>query len=96
MAESLLTVAQVARLVGVPLDCARGWVESGRLPSTAAPDGSERLILRADLDAFVAANNMPPLPPEGSPDRADQFLAALPPGLRHFMAAVFQREWPGA
>ena len=95
MAETLLTVARVARLVGVPLDAARQWVESGRLPSAPAPDGG-RLVRRADLDAFIAVNGMPPLPPEGSPDRVDQFLAALPIGLRGLMAAVFRREWPGA
>jgi excisionase family DNA binding protein len=95
LAESLLTVAKVARLVGVPLACAGRWVKSGRLPSQPAPSGSDRLVRRSDLDAFVAANNMPALPPEGSPDRVDQFLAALPPHLRALMEAVFRREWPG-
>jgi excisionase family DNA binding protein len=96
VAETLLTVARVARLVGAPLDAVRRWVESGRLPSAAAPDGGGRLVRRSDLEAFVAANEMPPLPPEGAPDLVDQFLAALPVHLRGLMAAALRREWPGA
>jgi excisionase family DNA binding protein len=61
MGESLLTVGRVARLVGVPLGCARQWVESGRLPSHPTPGGGAPLVRRTDLDAFVAANGMSPL-----------------------------------
>jgi excisionase family DNA binding protein len=64
MADSLLSVAEVARLTLVPAAAVRGWVESGRLPSVPAPDGA-RLVRRIDLEAFVAANGMPPLPPAG-------------------------------
>jgi hypothetical protein len=51
------------------------------------------VVSRADLEAFVVANQMPPLPPEGSPDRVGQFLAALPAHLREQMEAEFRREW---
>ena len=96
MTETRLTVAQVARLIGVPLACARRWVNSGELPSQPAPRGRSRLVHRSDLEAFVAANSMPPLPPEGSPDRVDQLLAELPSGLRALLEAMFRRQWPGA
>jgi excisionase family DNA binding protein len=95
MTEPLLSVAQVARMVGVPLSCAGRWVESGLLPSEA-PNGCNRFVRRPDLDAFLAAHNMPPLPSKGSQGRVEQFLTALPVGLRRLMEAVFRREWPGA
>jgi hypothetical protein len=92
MADSLLSVAEVARLTLAPLADVRGWVESGRLRSVPHPDSVGRVVRRADLEAFVAANGMPPLPPEGSPDPVDQFLAALPADL----GAALRAEFPNA
>jgi hypothetical protein len=92
MADSYLSVAEVVRLLLVPPDAVAGWVESGRLPSHPRPDGPLRVVRRADLEAFVAANGMPPLPPAGSPDPPDQFLAVLPADL----GAALRAEFPHA
>ncbi len=91
MADSLLSVVEVARLTLAPVAAARGWIESGRLPSFPHLGGGQA-VRRADLEAFVAANNMPPLPPEGAPDLVAQFLAALPADL----GAALRAEFPHA
>lgn len=88
MADPHLSVAEVARLTLAPAAAVRGRAESGRLPSTPAPDGG-RLIRRLDLEAFVAANGMPPLPPEGAPDPVEQLPAALPDDLGAALRAGF-------
>ena len=91
MADTRLSVVEVARLTLVPASVVRGLVESGRLPSLPAPDGS-RLVRRADLEAFVAANGMPPLPPAGSPDSVARIMAALPADIE----AAPRAEFPSA
>jgi hypothetical protein len=53
MTEPLLSVAQVARMVGVPLSCAGRWVESGLLPSEAPNEVQTHLtsvgVVRVEL-----------------------------------------------
>lgn len=92
MTDKYLSAAEAGRLLLVPLDAVMRWIESGRLLSHLRPDGPDPGVLRSELEAFVVANGMPPLPPEGSPDRVDQFLAELPADL----GAALRAEFPHA
>jgi hypothetical protein len=65
------------------------------LPSQPDPDGRGPLVRYADLAAFVDANGMPPLPPEGSTDLLDELLTSLPADQRAQLEQFLRREYPG-
>jgi excisionase family DNA binding protein len=50
--EELLTVEQAAHLLNIGRETIERWIERG-LPTIERDDGAQ-LILRADLDAFLA------------------------------------------
>ncbi len=90
MADSFLSLVKAARLVGVPFQVVESWVRQGMLSTHPKPDGLGQVVRRADLEALLTAHHMPPLPPQGSPDLVDQFLAALPADLH----AALKEEFP--
>jgi len=51
--DALLTLGEVAAAAGITRGTARAWCLSGRLPSIVGP-GNEPLVLRSDLDAWLA------------------------------------------
>jgi excisionase family DNA binding protein len=65
--EEFLTVEQVAQLLKVIPDTVRTWIQSGALRASRPGDGTGRKyrVRRRDLDAFVAASERAPAPPEG-------------------------------
>jgi excisionase family DNA binding protein len=66
--EELLTVEQVAQLLKVIPDTVRTWIQSGALrasrPGNGTRPGRKYRVRRGDLDAFVAASQRLPAPPE--------------------------------
>ena len=66
--EELLTVEQVAQLLKVISDTVRTWIQSGALrasrPGNGTRPGRKYRVRRGDLDAFVAASERLPAPPE--------------------------------
>jgi excisionase family DNA binding protein len=52
MREELLTVEQAAHLLNISAETVERWIARG-LPTLAPADGT-RMIMRADLDAFLA------------------------------------------
>lgn len=55
MPEELLTVAEAAHLLNINAETVERWITRG-LPTMEGDDGSP-LIRRADLDAFLAAED---------------------------------------
>jgi excisionase family DNA binding protein len=64
--EEFLTVEQIAQLLKVIPDTVRTWIQSGALRASRPGDGTGRKyrVRRRDLDAFVAASERAPAPPE--------------------------------
>jgi excisionase family DNA binding protein len=66
--NELLTVEQVAQLLKVIPDTVRTWIQSGALtasrPGNGTRPGRKYRIRRSDMDAFVAASQRRPAPPE--------------------------------
>jgi excisionase family DNA binding protein len=52
MHEELLSVEQAAHLLNIGVETVERWIERG-LPTIAGDEGRQ-LIMRADLDAFLA------------------------------------------
>ena len=51
--DDFLCSADAARIAGVTPNAVRLWTKTGALPSIETP-GGVRLILRADLDVYLA------------------------------------------
>jgi excisionase family DNA binding protein len=66
--DELLTVEQVAQLLKVIPDTVRTWIQSGALRASRPGDGTrpgrKYRVRRSDMDAFVAASQHRPAPPE--------------------------------
>ena len=57
--KPVLTFAEVAELIGVSTRTVERWVERREIAFVVLPGGRVRLILRADLDTFLAAFRTP-------------------------------------
>lgn len=55
-------IGEAAAVLGVSVDTARRWADSGRLPTTRSP-GGQRVVEGSDLAALAVAL-APPRPPE--------------------------------
>ena len=66
--DELLTVEQVAQRLQVIPDTVRTWIQSGALtasrPGNGTRPGRKYRVRRSDMDAFVAASQRRPAPPE--------------------------------
>jgi excisionase family DNA binding protein len=77
-------VEQVAHVLKVILDTVRAWIQSGGLkasrPGNGTRPGRKYRVRRGDLDAFIAAFQRPPAPPEAV---AAAEMAGISVGVSH-------------
>lgn len=60
--EAVMTVGQVADLLGVASKTVVRWTDTGIMPSYRIPHGRDRRVLRADLVQFIREHQMLPTP----------------------------------
>ena len=61
--DKILTMPQVATLLQVTYETARGWAKTGKIPARKL--GRVWRVLESDLKRFIADGNQPP--PEVTP-----------------------------
>jgi hypothetical protein len=102
MSQEEISLDQLVRLYPVPRSEIQRWLDCGQLTWHPDPATGEPRVARDQLDAFLVANNMPPLGVTKAgqtrfqsefPDteQIEQELAKLPAEVRAQVSALFEK-----